>query len=441
MIDTRRQFIVQAGVAVGTLFTPAVLRAAQAQDWAVDAALQKRMYDKALAIALKKVRGGPEDPYFRKPFTDAAFSSNIFYWDTCFIATYAKYHLGVLPIENALDNFYRFQDADGFICREYTKQGKPFWSKDHPVATNPPLLAFAELEVYQQSRDRDRLVRVYPQLKRHFDWLVAAFRMDDGLFISDGLGSGMDNIPRYPIGWKDDEQGIPLVQLFPQIYNHDTLDSRWNRQGRSVDMSAQMALFALNMKTIARLIGQSRDVAGYDRLHRSIKVAVNARCWDEATGFYYDLGYGKPIMRKHIGMFWTLIADLVPKQRLARMIAHLTDPASFWRRTPVATFPADQRGFDPKGGYWLGGIWAPTNYMIIRGLERVGRGDVAERLARQFYWSVARVFEQTDTFWENYAPDVLERGNASKPDFCGWTALAPITLWHEYIKPEAVRRA
>jgi len=64
----------------------------------------------------------------------------------------------------------------------------------------------------------------------------------------------------------------------------------------------------------------------------------------------------------------------------------------------------------------------------------VGQHDLAERLARQYYWCVAEVFKTTGTFWENYAPDRIAPGDSSRPDFCGWTALAPITLWHDYIK-------
>lgn len=429
---SKRDFL--AGISALAAFTPPAMARAAEDGFAVPADLQKRMYDSAMAIALKKVRGGDYDPAFPKPFLDAAFNSNIFYWDTCFIATYAKYHQDTLPIANALDNFYRFQDDDGFICREYTKDGKAFWPKAHPVGTNPPLLAFAELELFAKSGDHDRLKAVYPNLKRHFDWLVAQFAMPDGLFISDGLGSGMDNIPRFPDGWKDDGQGIACVQPYPENFRYDWLSSHWNRQGRSVDMTAQMAHFALNLKVMAELIGKTDDMAALDDFHVETAKALNDLCWHEEDGFYYDLGYGKSIRRKHIGMFWVLIAGVVPADRLERVLGHLTDPNQFWRRFPIASFPADQAGFNPAGEYWLGSVWAPTNYMIIRGLLRVGRPDLADKLARQYYWCVAQVFEATGTFWENYAPDSLARGSQSQGDFCGWTALVPIALWHEFIQ-------
>lgn len=423
-----------AGVAGGVLALAGWSSAAGEPDTLdVPPELQRRMYVAALESAKRHVRGGEPGSAYPRPFVDAAFSSHIFLWDTCFIAGYAKYHQDELPIRAALDNFYSRQEADGFICREYDAQGRPFWPKDHPVSINPPLLAFAELELFSRRPDRARLASVYPKLTKFFDFLLARYRCDDGLFFSDALGSGMDNIPRYPAGWRDDGRGIPLHNLYPQVFDYDTLSSKWNRQGRSVDFSAQMALFADELAQIARIFGRTQDVLHWRDAHADIARAINARCWSEADGFYYDLGYGEPIRRKHIGMFWTLIAGVAPPERARRLIAHLTDPAEFWRRIPAAAWPADQAGFSPRGDYWMGGVWAPTNYMLLRGLRRSGHEATARRLARAYYWAVAQVFEATRTFWENYAPNSLAPGRIARPDFCGWTALAPIAILREFI--------
>ena len=436
MTNLSKRQLLQAGAAAASLaalgLSPAALARGAADDWHVSTDLRRRMYDAAIGIARAKVRGGPRNAAYPKPFVDAAFSPHIFAWDTCFIAAYARYDMAELPITNALDNFYARQGADGFICREYDAQGRPFWPKDHPVSINPPLFAFAELELFNKSGDIGRLRTIYPVMKRFFDFLMGAYRMDDGLFFSDALGSGMDNIQRYPDGWTDDHAGAVLHNLYPEVFAYTGLNAAWNRQGRSVDFSAQMALFADNLKHIAGVVGNSVEVAAYARHHADIGRAINTHCWSEQDGFYYDLGYGRQIRRKHIGMFWTMLAGAVPPSRLDRLLGHLTDPGQFWRRFPVATTPADAPDFNPAGGYWKGGVWAPTNYMVIRGLERVGRHRLAVKLARQYYWCVAQVFKTTGTFWENYAPDALAPGNIAQKDFCGWTGIAPVALFWEY---------
>lgn len=403
-------------------------------DFKVPKELSEEMYRKALEMAKTKIKGGPTNPVYKKPFVDAAFSDNIFYWDTCFIACYAKYHPDELPIYNALDNFYERMDDDGFICREYTKEGKAMWPKEHPVSVNPPLLAFAELELYEQVKNRERLRKVYPSLKKHLEYWTKAYRGDDMLYFNDALGSGMDNIDRFPRGWKDDGKGIKVRNLYPEIFKYEGLSSLWNTQGRAVDTSAQVCLFALNMIDIARLAGHDKDIQAYSNIYTKTKDAINARCWNAEDGFYYDLAYGKQIKRKHIGMYWTLIADIVPDDRKDAFIRNLTDTGKFWTTTPVATLSADEKEYDLLGDYWHGGVWAPTNYMVIRGLQKSGNKGLAEKLARKYYDTIAIVYKDTGTFWENYAPGKPEKGNIARPDFCGWTAIGPITIYREFIK-------
>ncbi|NKI31075.1 MGH1-like glycoside hydrolase domain-containing protein [Croceivirga thetidis] len=414
--------------------------------------LSKRMYDKALQITKSKVRGGETEPFFKKPFVDAAFSDNIFLWDSCFIVCFAKYHLDELPVYQALDNFYERMEVDGYICREYRKNGEPLWSKNHPVSINPPLLAWAELEIYGVKKDKERLKYAYPILKKNFEFLVRTYQGDDMLFWGDTLGMGMDNIPRSPHGWTTDEGngmthhelGEKLgkmggstaeerLNLFISDYV-ETLQGIWNDEGRLVDFTAQMAMVALQLKYIAQEIEMLEDVAIYDSFHAEVKAALNSLCWNEEDAFYYDLGYGEQVPRKHIGMYWTLLGELVPEERMDDFLSHLTNPEEFYRRTPLPALSADEEGYKGWGDYWLGGVWAPTSYMVIKGLSKIGKHELAQDLAEKTYASVAEVFEATDTFWENYAPDLISYGMPAKLDFCGWTGLVPIAMYHEYIK-------
>lgn len=423
----RRQFV------TGAAALPALGACLNAPAITVSPSLQREMYERAFQIAQTKIRGGADHPVYKQPFVDAAFNQSIFLWDTCFIACYAKYHQDRLPIGQALDNFYDRQDEEGYICREYTGSGAPFWPKDHPVSINPPLLAFAELELHSISDDTTRLEANYPKLVRFHDYIRRTLRQPDGLYISDAFGSGMDNIPRYPDGWTDDGQGIALTNLHPEIFVYDGLSPKWNRQGRSVDMSAQMVLFANDLARIARLIGQTADAAAWETIGAETATAINEKCWNEADGFYYDLGYGQQIQRAHIGAYWMLLADAVPPERLPRFLEPLNDPSKFDRKLPTATMPGDSDLFRPDGGYWRGSIWAPTSYMVIRGLERVGEPGMARSIALRLYSATAEVYRDTGTFWENYSPDEFAPGSESRSDFCGWSAIFPITLWREYV--------
>lgn len=419
--------------------------------FSVAEALADEMYQKALSITKSKVRGGEKESFFKAPFIDAAFSKNIFLWDTCFMCCFAKYHLEELPVYQALDNFYDRMESDGYICREYRNNGEPLWTKEHPVSINPPLLAFAETEIYKVSSNNERLKKVYPILKKNFYFHVNNYMMEDNLFYGDTLGMGMDNIPRAPRDWepkegngmthhelgemlnKMDASGETKLNTFIEEYVK-TKQGVWNKQARLVDFTSQMAMFSLQLKFIAQTIGLTNEVEQYDNFHGRVKKALNDKCWNENDGFYYDLGFDKQVVRRHIGMYWALLGQLVPEDKMERFINHLQDPNEFYRKTPLPALSAADPDYVGWGDYWLGGVWAPTAYMVLKGLTVHKKDALAKDLAQKVYFSVAEVYKATGTFWENYAPDLVSYGMPAKKDFCGWTALIPIAIYKEYIK-------
>lgn len=413
--------------------------------------LSEAMYKKALEITKKKVRGGDDEPFFKKPFIDAAFSPNIFLWDTCFMCCFAKYHLDELPVYQALDNFYDRIEDDGFICREYRQTGEALWPKTHPVSINPPLLAFAEIEIFKVNKNLDRIKKVYPILKKNFQFHVNTYMMEDHLFIGDTLGMGMDNIPRYPRDWKPTEGNgmthheigdklnamiaTPEVKLNTFIADYmESISGVWNKQGRLVDFSAQMAMYAIQLKEMAETLGKTEDISELEQFHAKVAKAINDKCWSEEDGFYYDLALDEKMPRRHIGAYWTLLGKVVPEEKLERFLGYLTDENEFDRTMPLPALSAADPDYVGWGDYWLGGVWAPTSYMVLRGLSAYGKEDLARTIAKKTYANVATVFKATNTFWENYAPDLVSYGLPAKKDFCGWTGLFPIAMYNEYIK-------
>lgn len=49
-------------------------------------------------------------------------------------------------------------------------------------------------------------------------------------------------------------------------------------------------------------------------------------------------------------------------------------------------------------------VWAPTNYMVLRGLTQVGKDDLAADIGRNYHENIVKQFEDTGTLWENIAP-------------------------------------
>jgi len=110
-------------------------------------------------------------------------------------------------------------------------------------------------------------------------------------------------------------------------------------------------------------------------------------------------------------------------------VAHLRDKKEFWRPFVFPTLAADDPHYQNDGSYWLGGVWAPTNFVIIKGLERCGQEEFATEATDRYLTAMAKVFQTTGTVWEDYAPEEpLRPGNPAKANLVGWTGDGPIAL-------------
>ena len=95
--------------------------------------------------------------------------------------------------------------------------------------------------------------------------------------------------------------------------------------------------------------------------------------------------------------------------------------------------------------------------MVMKGLNAIGRGNLAHEIAQNHLANVVQVFESTTarwtsadffrqffdlkdlqveeahTLWENYAPDSIGPGEISRPGYVGWTGLPPIAVLLEEV--------
>ncbi|MCW4021493.1 MAG: hypothetical protein NWF14_09760 [Candidatus Bathyarchaeota archaeon] len=192
-----------------------------------------RCYWKAWELAFKNLHEPSLESGFVSQFIDAAFNQNIFLWDTCFMTMFCNYAHQYVPGICSLDNFYAKQHEDGEISREINRAtGKDFhqwvnsegeqlfsrwgynWQKDlkkesivykgrNPPRPNPkltldalnhPILAWAELESYRITGDKDRLRLVWQPLVQYYRALRKYLRQGNGLYMTDS--ASMDNSTR-----------------------------------------------------------------------------------------------------------------------------------------------------------------------------------------------------------------------------------------------------
>ena len=382
-------------------------------------------YYKAWELAFGNLRQPALTSGFVSNYIDTAFNGELFMWDSVFILMFGRYGSRSFNFQGTLDNFYSHQYNDGYICREMEQATcKEAFTRFDPSATGPDVMAWSEWEYYLNFGDTERLARVFPCLMAYHEWMREFHTWRDGTYWSSGLGCGMDNLPRLQPGYDVNTHGHMI----------------W------VDACLQELLSCRILTEMAKVLGREADTVGLKEEREMLLKTVNEKLWDDETAFYYDLWRNDEWNHvKHLGAYWALLAEAVPEENADRFIAHLTNENEFATPVMLPALSADHPSFSPDGGYWCGGVWAPTNYMVLKGLDVYGRYDLSYKIGRNYLDAVVSVFNDTGTVFENYAPTPDEngkprKGNVAASDFVGWTGIAPISVLFEYVfglKPDA----
>ena len=365
----------------------------------------------------------------QSPYMDEAFSPDrTWIWDTCFMALFCRYAPDVFPGVESLMNFYAPM-----------LDGTPSALKVH-IPDNPPLFAWAEWMNYRMTGDRKRIDlifggRKYPQ--RMFD-LYERMKIGDGFpfqssafpvlwekrplgYLWTGGRSGMDNTPRGGFS--------------RQVFDNDAryFSILW------IDAISQQAL-------ACRIIYEATGDEVFKKRFDEYAGIINERYWDDEDGAYYDISASPPHKTVKVltpASFWPLLAGVVPPERARRLVAHLKNPRKLGGDVPFPSVSRDSRFFNPKGEYWRGGVWLPTVYMCVRALEENGFADLADELAEKTVRHQFKTYKaySPHTIWEAYSPTEAKpasckvniRDEVVRPDFCGWSALGPISMMIENV--------
>jgi glycogen debranching enzyme len=354
---------------------------------------------------------------------EGCWPDRLWLWDTCFMAEFCRYAPELFPGIESLDNFYAIQHDDGYITMTQIIETGEDAYKLPWGRINPPLAAWVEWDYYLVSGDIDRLEKVLDHLVRFDEWIEKNRRRDDGSYwFSDCNSSGMDNSPRTCRSCKD---------------GHNT---------NFIDLAAQQALAAKYIGDIARETGKEDLADKFEKLYGQRCAYLNEKLWCERDGFYYDAHlWGSFTGCKTTASFWPLLALASSEEQVAGMLEHLDNPAEFNRPCPVPTLSYDNPNYRDDGGYWLGGVWAPNNYMITRGLENYNYHKRAKEIAEKYLEHIYKVWKNFSphTIWECYSPEnempskhrkpTEQIWNWVRPDFVGWSGLGPISMLIENI--------
>lgn len=371
-----------------------------------------KCYWRTWELAFGNLHGVTKANRFISPFIDPAFNGHIFMWDTTFMTMFGRYGHRAFNFQGSLDNFYAHQHKDGYICREISQtDGAEIFEKYDVSSTGPNIMPWAEWEYYQNFKDTERLKKVFPVLLAYYQWFATYRSWPDGSYYSSGWGCGMDNQPRVPAGLSPD-------------FSHGHMS--W------IDTSLQQLLAGKILLKMAAVLHRDQDVKSVAAEINTLSVFLKTKMWDDSKAYFFDrFKDGSLSDVKSIAAYWALIAQAVPQDGLKPFIAHLENPAEFARTHRVPTLSADHPAYAADGNYWCGGVWAPTSYMVLRGLTAYGQDSLAHAIGYNHLDNVVKVFNETGILWENYAPDGVK--GMYRKNMVGWTGLVPISVLFEYV--------
>lgn len=370
-------------------------------------------YYKAWEIAFKNIKKPSIENGFTQNYIFPTFNGNIYMWDTVFMLMFGLYCTNIFPLQKSLNNFYSKQHSDGFICREITEEGEDVFHRYDPSSTGPNLLAWSEWNYYNVTGDIDRLNKVFPVLAGYHRWLKNFRTWQDGSYYSSGWGCGMDNQPR-------------IKQEYQFEFFHGFMS--W------IDITLQQLLSANLLVKISRVLNRKKDGKEFAEEAEKLFYLVNQKMWNDEKQFYFDkYADGSLSNVMSIGSFWALLADAVPKDKQQGFINHLRDINTFNRPHRIPTLAFNAIGYKKTGGYWCGGVWSPTNYMVLKGLDHIEEYKLVHEIGKNHFENVLEVYKNTGTLFENYAPEQITKGDTAVKDFVGWTGISAINVLFEFV--------
>lgn len=336
---------------------------------------------------------------------------SLYTWDNGFIAL----GLAELDARRAADCIAQYLMPEGDPACAWLHHGTPL-----------PVQVHAARELWNRTRDRDLLARLYPGLRQMHRFLV-------------GRQPGSTTVR--PSG---------LISTWHHFYNSGGWDDypaqvQMHQEDRAAAVApmvntSQAIACARILRTLGGILSRA-DAAEYDADIARSAAAIQAHAWDEAEGWF---GYvihdaeGRPtgLMRHASGAnanrgldgCYPLVAGICTPEQEHRILGHLADPARLWTRFGLSTVDQSAPNYRDDG-YWNGAVWLPHCWFFWKALLDLGAGDLAWRLVEACLDGWSREFAASERTWEKM---IISTGRGSGWHHFGGLS-SPLLCWYEAV--------
>ena len=260
----------------------------------------------------------------------------------------------------------------------------------------PKLMEMGEIE-------RPMLERIYGYLEK---WTAFWFneRDDDGdgvpNYSEDGCDSGMDNSTVFDV----------------------------KARLETPDLSAYLVIQMKALAIVARRLGNEQAARNWDARAAQLLSQLYEHCWkgDRFVCVTSGMHEFDPNPTALLPLMPIVLGEYLEADKFSKCVEQLE--SRFVTPYGIASE-------DPNGGkyvtdsYWRGPIWASSTCLIVDGLRRGGREDLAKEIARRYCDMIK--YKAGGTF-ENH--DALNGVGLCAPGF-SWTAAVSLYFMTEYLAP------
>jgi putative isomerase len=323
--------------------------------------------------------------------------------------------------KDQIHTMFAYQDSYGMIP-DVIRLNK---SCNNLRNTKPPLAAWAVWSVYEQTKDREFLAEMYPQLVEYHHWWyvhrdhdqdgLCEYGSTDGSLVAAAWESGMDNAAR-----------------FDNATIHQNDSHSWSTDHESVDLNAYLYAEKRYLSLMAKVLGNIKDGDNFTREAEALKLLIQNCMFDSETGYFYDIrSFGKGLCKIQGPEGWIpLWAGVATKEQAERVKQIMLNPSKFNTYIPFPTLAADHPKFTPTyDGYWRGPVWLDQAYFAIKGLAYYGYKKEAMDFTYKLFNRLEGLENSTQPIYENYDP--LNGNGLNAPHF-SWSAAHLLLLLIEY---------
>jgi putative isomerase len=325
-----------------------------------------------------------------------AYMNSLWPWDCCFNAL----ALGVTDLNAGIDQLllpFALQKEDGQLP-DKTGPEDAFFG-----CTKPPVQGWALGKLMDMHRiPNAELETIYPRLVKWTDfWFTKRDRNGNGIPGYSGENAGWDS------GW----------------------DNSTVSGGESDNEAPELqAYLILQMKTLARIasqLGRADEAARWrDRAAAHLKL-FRQTYWLDGR-LVTRLDGGQRIVHQPTSlepMMSLVLGENLDVEMFNGMVKQLDNYLTQYGL--ASEMPSSPLYRSDPDAYWSGPIWAPAMYLVIDGLNRGGRRDLAIDLAQRF----DRLIRQAGGYYENFD---AKTGKGLKTKAYTWTSSVHLLLLHEY---------